>query len=85
MSHTADDAFFGGRLAAVLSLPDSSPDGGGLWHRGENVGFIKEFWLFLKVRKKFWLLPILLVAALFGGMLVVTEGSAAAPFIYTLF
>lgn len=54
-------------------------------HGGEALGFIKEFWLFLKVRKKFWLLPILLVAALFGGLLVVTEGSAAAPFIYTLF
>lgn len=52
---------------------------------GENVGFVKEFWLFLKVRKKFWLLPILLVTALFGGMLVVTETSALSPFIYTLF
>lgn len=49
------------------------------------MGFIKEFWLFLKVRKKFWLLPILLVAALFGGMLIATEGTAAAPFIYTIF
>ena len=49
------------------------------------MAFIKEFWLFLKVRKKFWLLPILLVAALFGGMLIATEGTAAAPFIYTIF
>ena len=52
---------------------------------GSTMGFIKEFWLFLKVRKKFWLLPILLVAALFGGMLIATEGTAAAPFIYTIF
>ncbi len=47
--------------------------------------FLREFWAFLRVRKKFWLLPILIVMALFGGLLVLAEGSAVAPFIYTIF
>ena len=49
------------------------------------MAFFKEFWLFLKVRKKFWLLPILVMAALFGGLILLTEGTAVAPFIYTIF
>lgn len=49
------------------------------------MDFLKEFWLFLKVRKKFWLLPILVMAALFGGLVVVSETTAVAPFIYTIF
>lgn len=44
-----------------------------------------ELWDFMRVRKKFWLLPILLMMVLFGGLLVLTQGSAVAPFIYTLF
>ena len=44
-----------------------------------------ELWAFMRERKKFWLLPILLMMALFGGLLVVTKGSAVAPFIYTIF
>ena len=47
--------------------------------------FLKEFWEFLKVRKKYWLLPILLVLVLFGGLIILTQGSAVAPFIYTIF
>ena len=47
--------------------------------------FIKEFWLFLKERKKFWLLPIILVLVMVGSLLVLAQGSAVAPFIYTLF
>ena len=47
--------------------------------------FLKEFWTFLKVRKKFWLLPIVLFLGSLGGLIVMTEGSAIAPFIYTLF
>jgi hypothetical protein len=47
--------------------------------------FIQEFWAFVRVRKKYWLLPILLMLALFGGLIVLTQGSAIAPFIYTLF
>ena len=49
------------------------------------MGFIKEFWEFLKVRKKYWLLPIILVLVLFGGLIVLSQGSAIAPFIYTIF
>ena len=47
--------------------------------------FIKEFWEFLKVRKKYWLLPIIIFLVMFGGLIVLTQGSAVAPFIYTLF
>jgi len=49
------------------------------------MSFIKELWSFIKVRKKFWLLPILLMMTLFGGLIVLSQGSAVAPFIYTLF
>ena len=49
------------------------------------MGFIKEFWEFLKVRKKFWLFPILIVLVIFGGLIVLSQGSAVAPFIYTIF
>ena len=49
------------------------------------VSFIKEMWMFLRQRKKFWLLPLLLVMALLGVLIVMAQGSAIAPFIYTLF
>ena len=49
------------------------------------MSFLKEFWEFLKVRKKSWLLPIIVVLVLFGGLIVLTQGSAIAPFIYTIF
>jgi len=45
----------------------------------------KELWKFMQVRKKFWLLPILIVMGTLGGLLVLAQGSAVAPFIYTLF
>jgi len=45
----------------------------------------KELWAFMKVRKKFWLLPILLVLVMVGALLVFAQGSALAPFIYTIF
>jgi hypothetical protein len=47
--------------------------------------FIKEFWLFLKTNKKFWLLPIVLCLLGLGLLIVLTQGSALAPFIYTVF
>jgi hypothetical protein len=47
--------------------------------------FLGELWAFMRERKKFWLLPIILVLLLFGALLVLTEGTAVAPFIYTLF
>ena len=46
--------------------------------------FLAEFWRFMRVRKKFWLLPILVMMVVFGGLLVLTKRSAVAPFIYTL-
>ncbi|MCK9991825.1 MAG: hypothetical protein Dbin4_00345 [Alphaproteobacteria bacterium] len=49
------------------------------------MSFINEFWTFMRVRKKYWLMPILLMMALFGGLIVLSQGSAIAPFIYTLF
>tara|TARA_Y100000768_G_C23721764_1_gene560642 strand:+ start:141 stop:290 length:150 start_codon:yes stop_codon:yes gene_type:complete len=47
--------------------------------------FLKELWNFLKVRKKFWMLPIIILLVVFGGLIVLSQGSAVAPFIYTLF
>lgn len=47
--------------------------------------FALELWAFMKERKKFWLLPIVLILVLFGGLVVLTQGSVVAPFIYTLF
>ena len=49
------------------------------------MDFLKEFLEFLKVRKKYWLLPIILVLVLFGGLIVLSQGTAVAPFIYTIF
>jgi len=49
------------------------------------MSFIIEFFEFLKVRKKYWLLPIIIILFIFGGLVVLTQGSAVAPFIYTIF
>ena len=49
------------------------------------MNFIKEFWEFLKVRKKYWLIPIIIVIVLFGGIIVLSQGTAIAQFIYTIF
>lgn len=49
------------------------------------MSFLAELLDFLKVRRKFWLVPILIMMALFGGLIVLTQGSAVAPFIYTIF
>ncbi|MEA3455892.1 MAG: DUF5989 family protein [Campylobacterota bacterium] len=49
------------------------------------MSFLKELWAFMRVRKKFWLLPIMLIMLLLGALIVLGEGSAVAPFIYTLF
>jgi hypothetical protein len=49
------------------------------------VSFFAEFWKFLRVRKKFWLLPLLVMVVLFGLLLILAETTALAPFIYTLF
>ncbi|MBI3434944.1 MAG: hypothetical protein HY056_07680 [Proteobacteria bacterium] len=49
------------------------------------MSILAEFWRYLRVRKKFWLVPILFVLVLIGGLLVLVQGSAVAPFIYTIF
>ena len=47
--------------------------------------FVKELWSFVKARRKFWMIPILIIMALFGALIVFSQGSAVAPFIYTVF
>lgn len=49
------------------------------------MSMFRELWEFMRVRKKFWLLPIIIIMVLLGGLLVLAQGSAVAPFIYTLF
>lgn len=49
------------------------------------MSFLAEMWKFLRARKKFWLVPILVMMVVFGALIVLTQGSAVAPFIYTLF
>lgn len=49
------------------------------------MDMVRELWAFMRERRKLWLLPILLMMALFGGLIILTHGTAVAPFIYTLF
>ena len=49
------------------------------------MAFVLELWAFMRVRKKFWMLPIIVMMAVFGGLVVLSKGSVIAPFIYTLF
>ena len=49
------------------------------------MSFLAELWAFLRVRKKYWLLPVIVMMAVFGGLVVLSQGSAVAPFIYTIF
>ncbi len=49
------------------------------------MDFISELWAFMRVRKKFWLLPVIVMMTIFGGLVVLSQGSAVAPFIYTIF
>jgi hypothetical protein len=49
------------------------------------VGFLAELWAYMRERKKLWLLPLLLMFGLFGGLIVLSQGSAIAPFVYTIF
>lgn len=50
-----------------------------------KLSIIREFWIFLRIRKKWWLAPIVIFLILLGALIIITEGSALAPFIYTLF
>ena len=49
------------------------------------MSFIKEFWEFIIIRKKYWLLPVIIALLLFGGLIVLTQGSSLAPLIYVIF
>jgi hypothetical protein len=49
------------------------------------LAFLVEFWEFMRARKRYWLMPVLIVCLLLGGLIVLSQGSAVAPFIYTLF
>jgi len=49
------------------------------------LDFVKDLWAFMRVRKKFWMAPIIIVMVLLGALIVLAQGSAIAPFIYTLF
>jgi hypothetical protein len=77
------------KISAVLHAAGSSaPDRRiAAWNCFEEVvmSFLAELWSFMRVRKKFWLLPILIMMVLLGGLIVLTKGSAVAPFIYALF
>jgi hypothetical protein len=53
--------------------------------RGVSMTFFAELWRFMRARKKYWLVPILFVMIIFGGLVVLTHGSVIAPMIYTLF
>ena len=53
--------------------------------RSSMLSLLSELWAFMRVRKKWWLGPIVVVLALLGGLIVFTQGSAVAPFVYTLF
>ena len=53
--------------------------------RSGFLGLVAEFWEFLRVRKKWWLAPIVIILMLFGSLIVFTQGSALAPFVYTIF
>jgi hypothetical protein len=57
----------------------------GLMPRSKVLALVGEFWSFLRVRKKWWLAPIVIIMLLFGSLIVLTHGSALAPFIYTVF
>ena len=49
------------------------------------MGFLKEFWAFLRARKKYWLIPLIIVTVVLGSLLFLAQSTAVAPFIYTLF
>lgn len=49
------------------------------------MSMITELWRFMRARKKYWLAPIILLMVIFGGLIVITQGTAVAPFIYTIF
>jgi len=59
--------------------------GAGALANEDAMSFLKDFWQYMKARRKFWLLPVFICMFLLGGLLILSKGSAVAPFIYTLF
>jgi hypothetical protein len=78
----ADICSEGDRLLAGLRSAETASTIG---FRGASMSFIVELWSFMRVRKKYWLAPIMFVMVIFGGLVVLTNGSVIAPMIYTLF
>jgi hypothetical protein len=66
----------------VSAFPENALE---VTERDRMIAFMAELWDFLRARKKYWLLPIVLMMVAFGGLLLLAQGSAVAPFIYTLF
>ena len=69
------------RLHDITNFKIASADNGG----NPSMSFLKELWDFMRVRRKYWLAPIMVLLLVFGGLVVLVQGSAVAPFIYTLF
>lgn len=70
-------------MTDVFRKEDAVPN---IAQRFRKLGYVfREFWAFMRIRKKWWLAPILLIMLMFGLLIVVTQGSALAPFIYTVF
>ena len=62
-----------GRLGVLLRI------------NSKNMSLLRELWAYMRARKKYWLIPIIVMLAVFGGLVILTKGSAVAPFIYTIF
>lgn len=67
-------------MGAIFSARGGAGSSGGM-----PMSIVVELWRFMRVRKRYWLLPVLIMMCVFGGLVVLTQGSAVAPFIYTLF
>lgn len=67
---------------ALLLVPNRRAFGGG---EGMPMSLVIELWRFVRLRKRYWLLPVLIMMCLFGGLVILTQGTAVAPFIYALF
>jgi hypothetical protein len=67
-------------MGAMYSVWSEAGSSGGM-----PMSIVVELWRFMRVRKRYWLLPVLIMMCVFGGLVVLTQGSAVAPFIYTLF
>ena len=85
MSAQASVSRIGFRFIAEACRPQPSSVNWFQSALNQDMSLLAELWQFLRVRKKFWLLPVLVMMLVFGALLVATQSSALAPFIYTLF